>query len=89
MTKEMKLLLEWLLSGPGQYGECHGKTLDDLIERGWVVVNRDGDQSGFIAKGADLMHCPVEITAAGRASLEPELQSAAEVSDVLAATGMG
>lgn len=82
-------MLEWLLSGPGQYGECHGKTLDALVEQGWVAVNRDGDQSGFIAKGPDIMHCPVEITDAGRAALASEPQTAAEVSDVLAATGMG
>ena len=72
MTKEMKFLLEWLTTGPGQYGECHGKTLDALIERGWAEVKRDGDQSSFIAKGRDIMYCPVEITEAGRVALASE-----------------
>lgn len=66
-----KGLLDWLSRGDGQYGECHGKTLDGLIERGLVKVGdqQTGLDNGFIAKGADIMYRAVSITDAGRSAL--------------------
>lgn len=71
MTKDEKFLLEWLSKEDfSQYGECHGKSLDALIEKGYAKVHdgREG-QSGFIAKGDDIMYRAVSLTDAGRAAL--------------------
>jgi signal transduction histidine kinase len=74
LTSSEKMLLEWLQKDDGQYGECHGKTLDGLIERGLVVVQgaESGMVNGFIAKGADIMFRAVSITDAGRQALAPK-----------------
>jgi hypothetical protein len=66
-----KMLLEWLEKNDGQYGECQGETLNDLIGRGFAVVQgaESGLENGFIAKGTDIMYRAVSITDAGRAAL--------------------
>ena len=71
LTKEERFLLEWLRSDDGQYGECHGKTLDSLLAKGFAVVQgvESGLNNGFIAKGTDIMFRAVSITDAGRAAL--------------------
>jgi hypothetical protein len=71
LTTAERGLLEWLRTDDGQYGECHGKTLDSLIERGLVVVQgaESGISNSFIAKGTNIMYRAVSITDAGRAAL--------------------
>lgn len=64
-------LLQWLSTSDGQYGECHGKTLDGLIARDFAVIQgvESGLNNDFIAKGTDIMYRAVSITNAGRAAL--------------------
>jgi hypothetical protein len=71
LSKDERFLLDWLKNDDGQYGECHGKTLDGLIERGLAAVQgvESGLNNGFIAKGTDIMYRAVSITDAGRAAL--------------------
>lgn len=71
LTSDELLLLEWLSTDDGQYGECYGKTLDGLLARGLAAVQgaESGLQNGFIAKGTDIMYRAVSITDAGRAAL--------------------
>jgi hypothetical protein len=73
VTKSERDLLEWLSQEDfSQYGECHGKDLDRLIELGLAKVHDDGShQGGFIAKGHGItkgskMYCAVSLTDAGR-----------------------
>lgn len=55
----------------GQYGECHGATLDSLIEKGLAVVQGEdsGLNNGIIAKGTTLTYLAVSITDNGLAAL--------------------
>jgi len=70
MTAAERNLLEWLSKGDGQYGECHGKTLDALLARGFAEIKEGAEhQGGFIAKGASKMYQAVAITEAGCAAL--------------------
>jgi hypothetical protein len=71
LTSEERYILQWLTEEDGQYGECYGKTLDGLIERGFAVVGGEdtGLNNSFIAKGRDIMYRAVSITDAGRAAL--------------------
>lgn len=71
LNKQERYLLEWLKRDAGQYGECHGKTLDGLLERGLAAVQgaESGLHNGFIAKGNGIMYRAVSITDAGRAAL--------------------
>lgn len=71
LTKDERFLLEWLSKDDGQYGECHGKSLDSLLSNGFAIVQgaESGLVNGFIAKGTDMMHRAVSITDAGRAAL--------------------
>lgn len=71
LSSSEKFLLEWLSKDDGQYGECHGQTLDGLIERGLAVVQgaESGLTNSFIAKGTDIMYRAVSITDAGRLAL--------------------
>ena len=63
-------LLRWLGQEDfSQYGECHGKTLDALIEKGLVQIHGPGEHQNFIAKGTDLMYRAVSLTEAGIAAL--------------------
>jgi hypothetical protein len=71
LTKDQRALLEWLgREDFSQYGECHGRSLDALIDAGLVQVHSDGSgQSGFIAKGDAMMFCAVSLTEAGKDAL--------------------
>lgn len=68
MTSREEFLLVWLGNGEfGQYGECHGATLDSLIAKGFAQVHEGRAlQSGFIAQGDDPMYRAVSLTEAGR-----------------------
>jgi hypothetical protein len=72
LTSSERLLLEWLLKDDGQYGECHGTSLDVLIAKGYATVGdaETGLNNGFIAKGAGIMYRTVSITDAGRVALQ-------------------
>lgn len=72
LTQTERFLLEWLAKDDGQYGECHGPTLDRLVAAGLAKVNGEesGLRNGFIAKGTSLMYRPVSITDAGLAMLD-------------------
>lgn len=70
MDSSEKFLLEWLGKDDGQYGECRGKTLDALIEKGLArIVPDSGINNGFIAKGTGLDYQTVTLTDAGREAL--------------------
>lgn len=71
LTTSEKYMLEWLAPENGQYGECHGTTLDGLIAKGLAVVGGEetGLDNSFIAKGTGIMYRAVSITDAGRAAL--------------------
>lgn len=60
-------LLKWIARDDfAQYGECYGKTLDALIEKGLAQVHGPNEhQSGFIARGSGMMYRAVSITEAG------------------------
>jgi hypothetical protein len=74
VTPSETLLLEWLSKEDfSQYGECHGRTLDRLVERGFAQVHKPGEHQRFIAndfagtKGD--MYRAVSLTDAGRAAV--------------------
>ena len=71
MDKAEHDLLRWLAQEDlSQYGECYGKTLDALIEKGFAqILDGREHQSGFIAKGDGLMYRAVTVTDAGREAL--------------------
>lgn len=72
LTGDQRALLDWIaVSGSGQYGECYGKTLDDLMNRGYVALMGDETEmlNSFIAKGRGIMYRAVCLTDAGRAAL--------------------
>lgn len=67
-------LIEWLdQSEYGQYGECHGKDLDRLIELGLAQIHAPGEHQHFITNDWDgtqgMMYRAVSLTDAGRAAL--------------------
>lgn len=64
-------LLHWLSREDfSQYGECFGKSLDSLVERGFAQLHGDnGRKDSFIAKGDSQMYQSVSVTDAGRALL--------------------
>lgn len=72
LNKSERYLLEWL-SDDGQYGECHGTTLDSLIEKGLAEVlgPETALNNAFIAKTTtgDIMYRAVRLTDAGREAL--------------------
>lgn len=72
MTSEEKYILEWLGREDGQYGECYGKSLDNLIEMGFAAIGGEdtGINNGFIAKGYDIMYRTVSITETGLSALK-------------------
>lgn len=72
VSEDEFLLLRWLGKEDfSQYGECHGKTLDGLVEKGLVQIHESGDhQSKFIAKGSTKMYWAVSLTEPGRKWLE-------------------
>jgi hypothetical protein len=67
LGKQERDLLNWLGEEGGQYGECHGETLDSLIAKGLAQVGGEdtGINNTFIAKGRDIMYRAVTLTAAG------------------------
>lgn len=71
LTQDERSLLEWLGKEDfSQHGECHGKNLNALIEKGMALLHNDnGDLGSFIAKGAEPMYQSVSLTEAGRAEL--------------------
>ena len=68
LTVREKDLLLWLSEEDfSQYGECHGSTLDSLIERGLAKVHGEETETNntFIAKGHGVMFRAVSLTDAG------------------------
>jgi hypothetical protein len=66
------MLLEWLSKEDfSQYGECHGRTLDRLVERGFAQLHGEDTETNntFIAKGHGIMFRAVSLTDAGRAAV--------------------
>lgn len=69
-TASEQSLLEWLAKEDfSQYGECHGKSLDRLVELGLAQIHGPGEHQHFTAKGCELMYRAVSLTDAGRAVL--------------------
>lgn len=68
-------LLKWLATEDfSQYGECHGKDLDELVAAGLAQIHAPGEhQSGFIAQdrtgSRGDMYRAVSLTEAGRSWL--------------------
>ena len=75
LTQEECALLEWLAREDySQYGECHGKHLDALIDKGFARLHGDGGELGsFIAKGKGPMYQSVSVTDEGRTALRARL----------------
>lgn len=51
MTKDEVHLLKWLSADDGQYGECKGKTLDSVIDKGlveWKTHDKRGKDFGWV-----------------------------------------
>ena len=70
MTADERDLLEWLNEADySQYGECHGASLNALIEAGLAQVHGPGEHQHFIASDPDgtkgLMFRAVSLTDAG------------------------
>jgi hypothetical protein len=75
LNESERYMLEWLSKDNGQYGECHGKTLNLLLTKGFVeVLDGQEHQSGFITKGNSKMYQAVAITEAGRAALKAPVE---------------
>jgi hypothetical protein len=72
LTEEERDLLRWLGQEDfSQYGECHGKSLDALIAKGFAKLHGDnGELGSFIAKGRGPMFQSVSLTDAGRTALK-------------------
>lgn len=73
LTPIEEFLLHWLSKEEySQYGECFGKTLDRLIERGLAQIHRPGEHQHFIAKDhagtKGMEYRAVSLTEAGRAA---------------------
>lgn len=69
------VLLKWLGEEDfTQYGECHGKSLDELVADGLAQIHANGEHQYFIAKGNGDMYRAVSLTEAGWAKLK-ELNS--------------
>jgi hypothetical protein len=65
-------LLAWLGEDEfSQYGECHGKALDGLIEKGLAELMGEESEwnNTFIAKGRGIMYRAVRLTEAGHEEL--------------------
>jgi len=72
LNSEEIFLLKWLGEEDfNQYGECHGKSLDHLMELGLAQLHDEtsGLQNHFIAKGNGIMFRAVSLTEAGRQEL--------------------
>lgn len=72
LSNDEYIVLEFLYDcDPAQYGECYGKVLDGLIEKGLAVIGGEDTetQNNFIAKGSGLMYRAVYLTDTGRQAL--------------------
>ena len=68
LNADEAFLLKWLgEEDTSQYGECHGKALDRLIELGLAQLHGDASETNntFIAKGHGIMFRAVSLTDAG------------------------
>lgn len=76
LTADEQDLIEWLSKEDfSQYGECHGKALNALIEQGLAQIHgAHENQSGFIAKEPhdtkSMMYRAVSLTEAGWAKVK-------------------
>jgi hypothetical protein len=77
LTDDENSLLVWLgQEDYGQYGECHGASLDSLIEKDLAQLHQGREfQSSFIAKGDSKMHQAVSLTEKGREARREHLKS--------------
>jgi hypothetical protein len=69
LTAQERFMLRWLSTDDfSQYGECHGKVLDHLIELGLAQVHGEDSEhsNNFIAKGDGIMFRAVSLTEQGR-----------------------
>jgi hypothetical protein len=72
MTPDEIDLLTWLGETEfSQYGECYGKSLDSLIEKGLVELMGEETElnNTFIAKGRGIMFRAVRLTKTGKEKL--------------------
>jgi hypothetical protein len=75
LTGEQRFLLEWLSKeDSSSLGECHGKSLDALVEQGLAVI-------GAVAPGMHGHYRRVSLTPAGRAALSASKAKAACIPD--------
>jgi hypothetical protein len=73
LTRDQRTLLQWLSKEDfSQYGECHGPSLDRLIELGLAQVHGEETETNnsFIAKGRGIMFRAVSLTESGWALKE-------------------
>lgn len=65
---EVSLLLWLAKEDVSQYGECHGLTLNQLLDRGLAeVLGEETETSNpFVAKGRGIMYRAVRLTDTGR-----------------------
>ena len=72
LTPIEEFLLIWLSREQfSQLGECHGRTLDLLVERGLAQIHKPGEHQRFIFNdyaGKEEMCRAVSLTEAGRAA---------------------
>lgn len=73
LTPSERFILDWLSKQDfSQYGECRGRTLDRLIQRGLAQIHGPGEHQHFIVNDpAGLMGMEfraVSLTDAGRAA---------------------
>lgn len=67
LTPSETFLLDWLSKEDfSQYGECYGRTLDRLVERGLAQIHDDR----ALAQGDGPMYRAVSLTDAGRAAIK-------------------
>jgi hypothetical protein len=78
LTHDERELLTWLGNEDfSQYGECHGKSLDALVEKGLAQIHGPGEhQDCFIAKDPHgekgMMYRAVSLTDMGRDQLRAD-----------------
>lgn len=66
LQRSERMLLAWLAREDfSQYGECHGRDLDRLVELGLAQIHAPGEHQVFIARGTTQMHRAVSLTERG------------------------
>jgi hypothetical protein len=73
LTASQKYLLVWLSKEDfSQYGECHGKDLDELVAKGLAQIHAPGEHQNFIANDhagtMGMLYRAVSLTEAGHAA---------------------